>query len=185
VLTFFFLWTAGCSTGPDIVIDAGERYALAASGIEEYKLAPGDKVGVSVFKETSLSGEFIVAADGTLSLPLIGEVAVVDKLPNEVAEDVQRRLSDGYLLNPRVNVQVVQYRPYFVLGEVSSPGQYPYSAGLTVLNAVAAAKGYTPRAARKYVYIRPAGTAAEVAYRLTPNLRVRPGDTIRIDERFF
>jgi polysaccharide biosynthesis/export protein len=98
---------------------------------------------------------------------------------------VQTKLADGYLREPKVSMEVVTYRPYFVLGEVKTPGQYPYSNGLTVTNAIATAAGFTPRADKKVVFIRRSGEAEEKPFRLTPDLRVYPGDTIRLAERFF
>jgi len=80
---------------------------------------------------------------------------------------------------------VITYRPFFILGEVAKPGQYPYAAGMTVLNAVATADGFTPRAKKTRVFIRRRGEEGELEYTLTPNLRVMPGDTIRVGERYF
>ena len=103
----------------------------------------------------------------------------------QVADLVQMRLADGYLRQPKVAAEVIAYRPFFILGEVKAPGQYPYVSGLTALNAVATAQGFTPRAARSVIYIRRAGAAEEEAFKLTPELRVLPGDTLRLGERYF
>lgn len=167
------------------MVTTGERYGSVSEGIEEYKLGPGDKVRVTVFNETGLSGDFSVSADGRLSLPLIGEVVANGKSGNEVANVVQTALGNGYLRDPKVSVEIIEYRPFFVLGEVKQPGQFPYATSMTALNAIALAQGFSPRAQKSVVYIRRAGSNQEEAYRLTPDLRVLPGDTIRVGERYF
>jgi polysaccharide export outer membrane protein len=171
--------TAGPASG------SGERYVASTAALEDYKLGVGDKVRVTVFNEPTLSGEFSVGANGSLSLPLIGDVDVSGKGPNEIGTMVQTRLADGYLRDPKVSVEVTTYRPFFILGEVKAPGQYPYVSGLTVLNAIATAQGFTPRADRRTVFIRKSGSAEEAPYGLTPDLRVMPGDTLRLGERYF
>ncbi len=184
-LTALSLLVAGCSANPTNLVSSGDRYVSGPETGEGYKLGVGDQVRVTVFNESSLTGEHTVSASGFVSMPLIGDVPALDKTPGELAADMQRRLSDGYLRDPKVAAEVTQYRPYFILGEVKLPGQYPYAIGLTALNAVATAQGYTPRAAKKVAYIRRAGEATETAYALTPNLRIYPGDTIRLGERYF
>lgn len=176
---------SACAAAPKNLVDSGERYSTASSGIEDYRLGAGDKVKMTVYNEPTLSGEFAVTSDGTLSLPLIGDLAVVGKQASEVAAQVQTLLSNGYLRDPKVSLEITTYRPFFILGEVKTPGQYPYASGMTALNAIAVAQGFTPRAERSVVYVRRAGSTTEEAYRLTPDLRVWPGDTIRLGERYF
>jgi len=153
--------------------------------VEEYKLGTGDKVRILVFNEPTLSGEFSVNSSGALSLPLIGDIAAVGKTTTELKAIIEKGLSDGYLREPRVSIDVLSFRPFYILGEVSKPGEYPFSNGLTVMNAVATAEGFTYRADKRVVHIRREGTDQEDNYRMTPNLRVQPGDTIRIGERYF
>lgn len=171
--------------GSDHLISSGDRYVAGADISETYALGAGDKVRMTVFSEPTLSGEFSVSTDGELSLPLIGNVAVANMTLSQVTGQVQSLLADGYLRNPRVSMEIISYRPFFVLGEVKAPGQYAYASGMTALNAVATAEGYTPRASKKIIYIRRFGEKVEQAYELTPNLRVMPGDTLRIGERYF
>ena len=178
-----FVATACMSAGQ--IVSSGPRYSTSAAVTEDYHLGVGDKLAITVFDEDSLSGDFTVAADGTLSVPLIGALDVVDMTPAELTKELTARLADGYLREPKVTVEVQSYRPYFILGEVRSPGQYPYASGLTAINAIAAAQGFTPRGSESVVFIRKFGSAEETAYRLTPELRVWPGDTIRIAERYF
>jgi polysaccharide export outer membrane protein len=166
------------------VVSTGPRFAAVAQGIEDYRLAPGDKVKIAVYNELTLSGEFAVSSEGKLSLPLVGDIAVVGMTAREVAAKDAALLGDGFLRNPRVSAEISTFRPFFILGEVKLPGQYPYAANMTVLNAIATAQGYTARAS-KSVAIRRAGSQEEQAYRLSPDLRVLPGDTIRIGERYF
>jgi protein involved in polysaccharide export with SLBB domain len=151
----------------------------------DYQLGSGDKVRVTVYGEESLSGEFLVAGNGRLSMPLIGEVKAAGLTVKSFQDEVQRILSDGYLKQPRVSAEVLTYRPFFILGEVSKPGQYPYTSGLTVLNAVATAGGFTYRANKGRVYIKHNNQTTEQAFQLQGTTPVAPGDTIRIGERFF
>lgn len=158
---------------------------IATASDTDYRLGSGDKVRVTVYGEPSLSGEFFVTGSGLVSLPLIGEVKAAGLSVGQFQEAVQKALSDGYLKEPRVNAEVLGFRPFYILGEVSKPGTYPYTSGLTVMNAVATAGGYTYRADKKQVYIKRDGATTEVKSPLSPSITVAPGDTIRIGERFF
>ncbi|CAN5392829.1 polysaccharide biosynthesis/export family protein [soil metagenome] len=167
------------------VIATGDRYVSNRAVVTDYRLGIGDKVRVTVFREPDVSGEFAVAPDGTVALPLIGAVPAVGRRIDELAAEAQARYGDGYLRNPQVGVEVTTFRPFFMLGEVGAQGQYPYSVGLTAFNAIATAQGFTPRADRYIVHIRREGATVEENYRLTPDLRIYPGDTVRVGERFF
>lgn len=170
-------------------LPASETKAPAAAereaSLEAYRLDTGDKLRVIVYDEPTLSGEFQVSAEGTLSLPLIGNVPAAGKTPIDVEREITARLADGYIRQPRVSAEVLTYRPFYILGEVRTPGKYPYANDLTVMNAIATAEGFTPRADKRKVFVRHAGAEKEEEHRLTPDLRVGPGDTIRIAERFF
>ncbi len=173
----------GCAGSGDASMAAARNVPPLDSA--DYRLGPGDKVRVTVFGEPSLSGEFEVAGNGKVSLPLIGQVQAAGASTKDFQDTVQRTLSDGFLKQPRVSVGVINYRPYYILGEVQRPGQYPYTSGLTVLNAVATAGGFTYRATQNRVRIKHANAPKEVKLRLKPNTPVEPGDTIRIGERLF
>ncbi len=151
----------------------------------EYRLGSGDQVRVIVFDEPSLSGEFIVDGAGRVSLPLIGDVGAGGLTLREFEEAIETGFRDGYLRDPRVSAQVLNYRPYYILGEVEASGEYPYTDGLTVLNAVATAGGFTYRARRGTVFIKRAGEEEFTQMELSASTLVQPGDTIRIAERFF
>lgn len=176
---------AGCSKSGPPPISSGDRYVAGEANEDVYRLGAGDKIRVLIYNEPQLGGDFSVSSDGEMSLPLIGNVQVAGKTIEKVSQEVQARLADGYLRDPRVSMEVQTYRPFFILGEVRSPGQYPYLSGLTAMNAIATAQGYTPRAGKKTVRIRRFGDQYEQEYVLTPNLRILPGDTIRLTERFF
>jgi protein involved in polysaccharide export with SLBB domain len=151
-----------------------------------YRLGAGDKVRIIVFGEESLTGEYLVpGGPGKISFPLVGEVSAGGLTVGELETELVTALSDGFLKQPRVSIEVLEYRPFFILGEVMKPGEYPYTNGLTVLNAVATANGFTYRADTHRVYIRRANSMQEQQYQLTTSTPVEPGDTIRIGERFF
>jgi polysaccharide export outer membrane protein len=151
-----------------------------------HRLAPGDKVKVNVFNEPDFTGEFEVNDSGSISFPLIGEVAAAGISPADFEKKLAARLRNGVVRNPQVTVDVASYRPVNVLGEVRNAGQYPYRSGLSVQDAVALAGGYTYRANTRTIYIRRAGTSGEIAARIEgERVVVNPGDTLRIPQRYF
>ncbi|WP_224919773.1 polysaccharide biosynthesis/export family protein [Sphingomonas sp. R647] len=176
---------AGCAKSGIEPISSGERYVSTERFEERYLLGPGDQVRVIVFNEPQLSGQFAIGTNGEISLPLIGSLVVAGKTVAEASDLVRAEFSQGYLRDPRISMQIDTYRPFFILGEVGQPGQYPFATGMTALNAIATAKGFTPRAKRNVVMIRRFGEQYEQPYVLTPDLRVWPGDTLRLTERFF
>jgi polysaccharide export outer membrane protein len=165
--------------GPAKAQEASERK------IPEYKLGSGDKVRVITYGEQELSGEFFVSGDGKVSMPLVGDINAMGLTVPQFQRKLEAALKDGYLKDPKVSVEVLTYRPFYIMGEVKNPGTFPYTNGLTVMNAVATAGGFTYRANEHKVEIRRAETADWVTYRLDPTTPVAPGDTIRIDERLF
>jgi polysaccharide export outer membrane protein len=164
---------------------AADEAAKAVRVIPAYRLGADDKIRVITFGEDALSGEFMIGGSGKVSLPLVGEVAAAGLTIPEFQKEVETALKDGYLKDPHVSVEVLTYRPFYILGEVQKPGEYPYSNGLTVLNAVATANGFTYRANTKKVFIKRADSTTEEEYPLTSTTPVAPGDTIRVAERFF
>ena len=151
----------------------------------EYHLGAGDKVRIIVFGEESLTGEFFVSSAGTVSFPLIGDIPAEGLTIPQLQKAIETKLADGYLKEPKVSAEVLNYRPFYILGEVMKPGEYPYTSGLTVLNAVATAEGFTYRADTHKVFIKRATSQGEHEFPLTTATPVEPGDTIRIGERFF
>jgi polysaccharide export outer membrane protein len=150
-----------------------------------YILGPGDVLRITVYGEVDLSGPFSVAGDGRISFPLIGDVAASGKTVRQVQDEITAALADRYLKDPKVSAEVMTFRPYFILGEVNRPGQFPYTDGISVLNAIAAAGGYSYRGDEKYIYLRRETETSEHKVRLTPELQVEPGETIRVGRRFF
>lgn len=150
-----------------------------------YRLGSGDMIHVNVFDEADLSGDFSVSGDGKISLPLIGDTIAGGKTVSELQEAVAAAYSGKYLKDPKVNIQVIKFRPFYIYGEVGKPGEYPFSNGMTVLNAVALAEGFTYRANKKKVFIRRANENQETEVPITSDLLIEPGETLRIAERHF
>ncbi|MEL7108104.1 MAG: polysaccharide biosynthesis/export family protein [Pseudomonadota bacterium] len=150
-----------------------------------YQLGTGDQIRISVFGQPDLSGQFEVDGTGSIALPLIGTIRAQGMSTSELEKSIYDRLIDGYVRDPQVSAEVINYRPFYILGEVSRPGEYPYTNNLTVLNAVASAGGFTYRANKKIVYIKTVESDREVSIQLDSNTTVQPGDTIRIGERIF
>lgn len=151
-----------------------------------YLLGSGDKVRVTVFGETDLSGEYEIDGSGVVAFPLVGEVMAAGGTARKLEKSIAAKLRDGFLKNPTVSIEVLSYRPFFILGEVKRPGSYPYKNGLTVLNAVAMAGGYTYRA-KSNLWVLTRGNDKKWQKReiTAGDFSVQPGDTIFIPERFF
>ena len=174
---------AACSSAP--IAPDGPRLS-PSDFAAQYRFGASDQIRITVFNQPNLSGEFTVDGTGFIALPLSGPVKAGDATARELEKAVADILTRGaFLVNPSVAVQVIQYRPYYILGEVAQPGSYPYTTSLTVRNAVAAARGFTYRANTRRVFIQRAGESNEKLYELTPSTMVMPGDTIRIPERLF
>lgn len=157
----------------------------APAGQIEYTLGAGDRVAVTVFRHEDLSGEFEVDGAGRVTLPLIGEVAVLGLTARQVEAAVTEKLRPDYLKNPRVSVSVLTYRPFYIIGEVKAPGGYPYVNGLTVVQAVALAGGFTYRAKEDEVLIQRSNDPAGVKRKARRTDPVLPGDIVEVPERFF
>ena len=150
-----------------------------------YTLAAGDKLRVIVFGQDNLSNIYNVDGAGKIAMPLIGSVPVGGLTTGQAAKAVEAKLAAGFVREPHVTVEVDTYRPFYVLGEVTTSGQYPFVNGMTVETAVAIAAGFGPRAARDYAILtRDMGTGL-VSGIVPMTYPVRPGDTIVIKERFF
>lgn len=173
---------AGLASACAGTIPTGEPATLEVS---DYRLGAGDRLNISVFGEADLSGEYLINPQGNIGFPLVGDIVAGGKTIAELTASITAALQGDYVRQPSVNVEVLTYRPFFILGEVRTPGTYPYSANLTVLNAVATAQGFTYRADRTRVFIKHAWEDQERVYRLTTTTPVQPGDTVRIGERFF
>ncbi len=149
-------------------------------------LQSGDQLKVIVYGEDSLSGTYEISPAGTLTMPLVGAVTAAGRTTAEVARALTQAYESGkFLQEAKISVSVVSYRPFFVLGEVLTPGRFAYTSGIDVLGAVATAGGFTYRASRHTVLIRHAGGAVWQEYSLGAPIPIEPGDVIRVPERYF
>ncbi len=152
----------------------------------EYKLGAGDKVRVVVLADPEFSGEYEVDAAGNMSVRMIGRLSVLGMTTGQLeAALTERYRSGGYLRNPKLSVELLSARPFFVLGEIVKPGSYPYVAGLTVAQAVAIAGGYTRRASTSRIKIKRFGSPSGSEDSVNEDSIVNPGDILRVPERFF
>jgi len=157
----------------------------AATHSASIRLEAGDKIRVTVFGEDKLSGEYQVDTGGFVALPLAGSIKAAGLTGPELERALEQKFKSTYLRNPRVTVEVMTFRPFYVLGEVQKPGEYPYRTGLNVLSAIATAGGATFRANNSKVMIQRAGTTTLEEYPQSPSVLVMPGDLVRVPERYF
>ncbi len=160
----------------------GDLYAVAP---EPYTVGTGDRLRIIVYGQDGLSNSYSVDSVGQISLPLVGFVNVNGMTLPGVERTVEARLRNGYIREPRVSCEVEAYRPFFILGEVTTPGQYPFVNGMTVQNAVAIASGFTPRAYQGAATMTRNMGGQAVVGDVPINAPLRPGDTIVVRERFF
>jgi protein involved in polysaccharide export with SLBB domain len=146
-----------------------------------YRLRPGDKLSLVVFGVKDLSGEIQIAAEGTIALPLVDNVKAAGLTVAELTDAVREKLMAGYLRDPKVTIQIVNYRPCYILGEVRTPGGYPFVPGMTVTNAVALAGGYTPRAYKDLYRV----TRGGASFRADDTTKLLPDDVVSVSERYF
>lgn len=170
---------AGAAPPPLAAADVGQ-------GLVGYRLGAGDRLRITVYNEPALTGEYNVTPAGAIAFPLVGAVEAQGRTIDLVTQDLTHRLASGYVNDPRVSVEVLNYRPFYILGEVNKPGEYPYAAGLTIEQAVALAGGFTYRAndSRAVLRRQASGVEGSVALR-GEQVPVLPGDTIRIGQRYF
>lgn len=160
-----------------------ERVRAAASAPP--RLQAGEKIRVMVFGENALSGEYQIDPSGFISLPLAGAVKAAGLTQNELARELEASFRSGYLKDPKVTVSILEFRPFYILGEVEKPGSYPYSSGLNVMSAIATAGGTTYRASQSRVLIQHAGESEMRAYDASKPIPVLPGDIIQVPRRYF
>ncbi|WP_324290699.1 polysaccharide biosynthesis/export family protein [Ancylobacter sp. SL191] len=172
---------SGCAGAPS----APPPSAAAPDTPPEYLLGTGDRIRLNVFNETSLSGEFEVDSSGMISIPLIGSLKAAGLSQRQLEQSISEKLASGYMRDPRVNVEILKYRPFYIMGEVHKAGEYPYRNGMNIVSAAAVAGGFTYRANDQTVFIRRAGQSQEYAYPVTTTTMVYPGDIVRVAERLF
>ncbi|MCO5131988.1 MAG: polysaccharide export protein [Xanthobacteraceae bacterium] len=162
----------------------GPRLTVPARNAD-YRLDSGDRLRIVVYGQDGLTNSYAVSAGGTITMPLIGSVQARGLTPAQLASHVSDRLRDGFIREPHVAAEVEAYRPFFILGEVAAPGQYPYVPNMTAESAVAIAGGYSPRARRDSVTIDHSSSAGTVRAVVPPATPINPGDTVVVGERWF
>src|SRR5664280_2302869 len=150
-----------------------------------YALDAGDKLRIVVFGQDGISNAYIVDAGGNVNLPLIGTVPARGVTTQQLSQRITARLKQGYVREPHVTVEVETYRPFFILGEVTTPGQYPYVADMTVEKAIAIAGGFAPRAYKKTVELTQTARGQQIKSDVPLSYPLRPGDTLLVKERWF
>jgi len=158
---------------------APDRYDAA------YHLDAGDKLRVMVYGQEGLTNTYAIDAGGSITMPLIGQVAARGRTPAGLAAEIAGRLRHGFIRDPSVAVEVEAYRPFFILGEVAAPGQYPYVPSMTVESAVAIAGGFSPRATRDSVTLTHTDASGIGRFVVPPGTPINPGDTVLVGERWF
>ncbi len=158
---------------------------FAATANEPYTLAAGDRLRVIVYGQDSLSNTYSVDGAGRIAMPLIGSVPVQGRSVPDVEGEIAARLRNGFVREPRVSVEVEAFRPFFVLGEITNAGQYPFVEAMTVRTAVAIAGGFGPRGYQGAVDLTRVIDGTPVTGRVPLDTPIRPGDTITVRERIF
>lgn len=182
---------AACSAAGNSIISseqATSSYASARNGAERehpYVIAPGDRVRLKVYGDDNLSDEYEVNSAGRVSIPLVGSVKAAGLTTGELEKAIASRMKGNIARDPKINIEIANYAPFYIFGEVKKAGVYPYQPGLTVADAVATAGGLTYRADESAIYLQHPGAKASELVKLDVPMRVRPGDNIRVSERMF
>jgi protein involved in polysaccharide export with SLBB domain len=176
------LLVSGCAVGP---ISEAEQQSLAAAAAAPAKLQPGDKIRIYVYGEDKLSGDYQLDQSGQISLPLAGTFEAQGLTQTELEQALSKKFRSEYLKNPKVTVTIATLAPYYMIGEVSHAGEFPYRSGLNVLTALAIAGGPTYRASRSTVQIQRRGETSMREYPISASVPILPGDVIKVPERYF
>ena len=173
---------SGCAANS---ISEAEKKTLADAASAPAQLQPGDKIRITVYGEDKLSGDYQLDQSGQISLPLAGTITAQGLTQAELEQALAKKFRSEYLRNPKVTVTIATLRPFYMMGEVTKPGEYPYKSGLNVLTAMAIAGGPTYRASRNTVQIQRRGETTMREYPISASVPVLPGDVIRVPERYF
>ena len=150
-----------------------------------YRLDAGDKLRIVVYGQEGLTNTYAIDAGGSITMPLIGPVPARGRTPSGLAAEIAGKLRNGYIRDPSVAVEIESYRPFFILGEVAAPGQYPYVPNMSVESAVAIAGGFSPRARRDSVTLTHTSASGSMRMVVPPGTPISPGDTVLVGERWF
>lgn len=183
------LMLTGCAPHDSVVRETG---AISGSEVDEgamvegpYLLDTGDKLRIFVYGQPNLSRGYTVEHDGTVSVPLIGRIKARGRTPKQLEGSIAGALGSDFIRDPEVTVDIIQNRPFFILGEVKTAGQYPYVSGMTVETAVAIAGGYSERASDRSFRVTRRINGSLQSFETPGTFAVWPGDTVTVHERFF
>lgn len=154
-------------------------------GVDDYQLGTGDKIRIQVYNEEDLYLEARVGDSGIISYPFLGNLKVAGLTPSKIEDIITSRLKGDYLINPKVSVDILEYRQFYVNGEVQSPGGYPFQPGITVRKAISLAGGFKERASKEKIFIIREGSIEKNPVKITLDEKVSPGDIITVEESFF
>lgn len=160
-------------------------YANEGATHRAYKLGAGDKLKITVFNQEDLSGEYTISGSGQISMSLVGAIDANNLTLDQLQNNIVNRFKPDYLLNPRVSIEVLNFGPFYIMGEVKVPQSYPYVDGMSYRKAVVISGGYTYRAEKNYVKVIRMGDEKKQDLELEMDDKVMPGDVIRVEERFF
>lgn len=176
---------SSCSFGDELAKPRPLDVPVHSADLSSYEFAPGDQIKIDTLEHDDLSFETAVADDGTIEMPLVGRVKVTGLTTSRLRDVITLALDKDFIVNPKVNVEILKYRPFYVSGEVKSPGSFEYQAGMDVRKAVALAKGYTRRASQDAIQITRPILGKKRTFPGRKDTRVLPGDVIEIQRRWF
>ncbi len=174
--------------GTQMAADPNAYYAASSNGqgaMGGYLLGPGDKLHITVYDETDLSGPYEIDGTGMVRMPLIGTLRAAGNTAAALESSIAGALSQGFLKNPRVNVEITEYRPFYIIGAVNKPGNYPYVNNMTTLDAVALGGGFLDSAKQSVIYVRHEGSTNETVMPVDKMTRIWPGDVVRVKTTVF
>jgi len=159
--------------------------AHAQTSAGNYRLGPGDALRILVFQEDDLSIDARISNDGSIDYPLIGQVRLSGLTLDQAESLLDKKLRGDYLVDPQITISIVNYRPFFVSGEVRSPGSFEFRPGMTVRQAITIAGDFTDRASRSRIFLIREGDTSDTSEKVDLDTRIGPGDTITVKEAFF
>jgi protein involved in polysaccharide export with SLBB domain len=172
-----------CMTGCGSSVPGGAPPVPLAG--QPVPLGPGDRIHVTVYGQDLMTNDYMVDRDGSIALPLAGRIMVGGMVTADAEASIRKALAKGIVVKPDVTVDVIQYRPIYVIGEVNKPGAYDYTSNIVMINAVALAGGFTYRASKEGVTVLRGAEASEQRYHATQTTALQPGDVVVVPERFF
>jgi protein involved in polysaccharide export with SLBB domain len=186
LVAMFAMASCDSDSTPIVEDTAASRSGEKVVGRDTEKLGPNDRVRITVFGQPTLTGEYTLDGNGFLAFPLIGNVPADGSTTSELQQKIAAKLEPDYLVNPNVSAEIVNRRPFYVIGEVQKPGNYAYVTDMTALNAVAMAGGFTRRAKKNDFYVKRVGPEGKVVRIVAKSETVlRAGDTLEVRERYF